>query len=128
MICSCALVHILHTRTLVVTSKGVTLLLRKHSKMFPLLTPPNKFPLLTLPSEKTHLTPPLPKKIGPFKRALSGPIRASRFSLRKKKLVLFANRPSRKWIAASKGRKSREVQCESERRHDSRESGQVLQK
>ena len=52
---------------------------------------------------------------------------ANRFSLREKR-PFFANRPSRKWIAARIGRESREFECESERRRDSRESGQVLQK
>ena len=41
----------------------------------------------------------------------------------------FANGPnSRKWIAARTGRESREFQRKSERRRDSCESGQVLQK
>ena len=34
---------------------------------------------------------------------------------KKKKNLFFANRPSRKWIAARIGRESREFQCESER-------------
>ena len=40
----------------------------------------------------------------------------------------FANRHSTNGIAARIGRESRELQSESERRRDSRESGQVLQK
>ena len=51
---------------------------------------------------------------------------ANRFSLQK--TLFFVNRPSRKWTAARTAHESREFQCESERRLDSRESGQVLQK
>ena len=49
-------------------------------------------------------------------------------SQKKKNLFLFsfANRPSRKWIAARIGRESREFECESERRRDSCESGQFF--
>ena len=50
-----------------------------------------------------------------------------RFSLFPK-TFFFANRPSRKWSTVRKGRKSREFQCKSERRRDSRKSGQVLQR
>ena len=50
---------------------------------------------------------------------------ASQFLLQKNRY--FANQPSRKWIAARTGRESCEFECESERRRDSRESGQVLQ-
>ena len=71
---------------------------------------------------------------------LSGPIRANRFVIRTRvanilresilasKNYFLANWPSRKWIAARTGRESREFQCESERRRDPRESGEVLQK
>ena len=54
--------------------------------------------------------------------------RFERIDSRLKKEVFLANRPSRKWISARIGRESREFECESERRRDSRESGQVFQK
>ena len=44
------------------------------------------------------------------------------------KKLFFADRPSRKRIAARTGRESPEFECESERRRDSHKSGQVLQK
>ena len=56
---------------------------------------------------------------------LSGPIRANRFSLQKKTLQIDLPKNG---IAARTGRESREFQGESERRRDSSESGQVLQK
>ena len=46
---------------------------------------------------------------------------------KKKHFFFFANRPSRKWIAARIEGESRKFECESERRRDSRESDQVLQ-
>ena len=71
---------------------------------------------------------------------LSGLIRANRFSIRTRIanmlcesilasifLFLRVDLP-KKGIAARTGHESREFQCESERRRDSRESGQVLQK
>ena len=57
---------------------------------------------------------------------LSGPILTNRFSLRN--LFFLRIDLPKNGIAARIGRKSREFQCESERRRDSRESGQVLQK
>ena len=72
---------------------------------------------------------------------LSGPIRANRFAIptRIANILSESILASRKTsflgidlpkigIAARIGRESREFQCESERRGDSRESGQVLQK
>ena len=58
---------------------------------------------------------------------LSGPIRANRFSLRKNP-VFCESTFQKNGTAARTGRESREFQCESERRPDLRESGQVLQK
>ena len=51
-----------------------------------------------------------------------------RFSFSQKKTFFLCESTFQKWIAARKGRESSEFQCESERRRDSRESGQVLQK
>ena len=62
----------------------------------------------------------------PMISRLSGPIRANRFSLRKSRFLRI-DLP-KYGIAARIGRKSCEVQCESEKRRDSHESGQVLQK
>ena len=55
---------------------------------------------------------------------LSGPIRANRFSRFSLRRNLFSSRID--LPAARTGRESREFQCESERRRDSRESGQVV--
>ena len=75
--------------------------------------------VFSAPTQTNFEKSPLVKIYQSKSAQLSGPIRANRFSLRKN--LLFANRPSKNGIAARIGRESREFQCESERRRDSRE-------